>query len=184
MTTPIATQDSTTSVANPRPFVPSDRLAALRELAIRIPILQVLLGRLPTLRVVVDANIILRQIDFIVGSRRNPNARTSLQELIASGTIVAYAPRALEAEVSRHLPAISNRSGVRLQEVEAAWVACRAQVRFYEPHSATVEQTDSAVDPDDLPYRNLWDELGLLGVYTDNTRHLAQLGAPTIGFEV
>ncbi len=167
-----------------RPLVPSDRLADLREVAIRIPALQPLLGRVPALRVVVDANVILRQIEFVVASRRNVTARTSLQELIASGTIVAYASRLLEAEVSRHVPQIATRRGVPLHEVEAAWVACRAQIHFYEPRAPTEEASAGAVDRDDLPYRNVWDELGLIGVYTDNHRHLTQLGAPVLEFDV
>src|SRR3989442_693498 len=103
-------------------LVESAKLADFRELACRMPLLGPLFGVLPKIHVVVDANIALSEVVFLGDTRRDPTARTALQELIASGTVVVYAPRAIETEVWRHIPAIAAQRQVPVTRLETVWV--------------------------------------------------------------
>lgn len=166
-----------------RPVIPSDTLASIRSLAVQLPALKPLFGDIPRVDVVVDANIILEEISYLAKSRRDATARTALQELIASGTVMAFAPLTLVAEVERHIPKIAERRRADAERLRAVWLEYRALLHFFEPDPLTDEQKSEAADPDDIPYKELWLQLGARAIYT-NDRHLPRMGADVVRFEV
>lgn len=179
----VATTEGQEALPRTGPLVPSDALATIRELAVLTPALKPLFGEIPRVDVVVDANIILDDIEYLTLSRRDRTARTALQELIASGTVCAFAPLTLVAEVERHLPKIATRRRVDVERFKAVWLEYRASLHFFEPDPRTDAERSEAADPDDLPYKDLWLQLGARAIYT-NDRHLRRMGAEVVRFEV
>jgi predicted nucleic acid-binding protein len=162
--------------------VQSDALAAIRELVTHLPALAPILGYVPRVRVVVDANVVLDELGYLVASRRNATARTALQELAASGTIVLYAPPTINNEVERHLEKIASRRGVDVERLQVAWAAYRTALHIFEPDPLPPGIHGEVVDPDDLPYVSLQAQLGARAVFT-NDRHLGRMGADVVQFE-
>lgn len=72
--------------------VPSDDLRRVSELSLHWQPLFRLLEILSQLRLVIDTNAVLEELMFLVRSRKNPAARTNLQEAIDLGAVVAFAP--------------------------------------------------------------------------------------------
>src|SRR6185437_14616280 len=77
----------------------SDQLAEIRKLLHQINGLKELIGPLAEFRFVVDTNILLNQVLWPLKGRRNPDARTHLEEAMAAGTVKLYATPEVIAEV-------------------------------------------------------------------------------------
>src|SRR5712691_8209965 len=78
------------------------------------------------------------------------------------------APPWLESELHQKLPLMAVRYALPLKALREAWARYHSMLRFYQP--ATINWS-SAVDPKDVPYRELSKELGGILVYT-NDHHL------------
>jgi hypothetical protein len=70
---------------------PSDSLVGMRHLLASVPVLCALLREVVQVRLVMDANIVQQEIRWRSAGRRNRVARSSLQEAIDSGVVVALA---------------------------------------------------------------------------------------------
>jgi predicted nucleic acid-binding protein len=161
-----------------RPLVPSDTLAALRELVFlraNVDLRQVIL--------VIDTNIVLRDLRWLVSRRRTPTARTTLQELIASETVIAFAPCALRTEVLEHVPEIALDLGVSEEELRQAWQEYEKGLHFYSVKPPADIDLRLALDPDDLPFLHLYQLVGASAVYTLD-KHLPAMGAQVINPDV
>ena len=169
-------------MARREPSVQSDALAAIRELVTRLPALTPIFGYVPRVRVVVDANVVLDELGYLVASRRHAAARTALQELVASGTVVLYAPPTIVDEVERHLAKIARRRGVDVGRLQVAWAAYRTTLHIFEPDPLPPRTHGEVVDPDDLPYVSLQAQVGARAVFT-NDRHLVRMGAGVVRFD-
>ena len=166
------------------PVVPSDALATLRELLGQYSAFMVF-GELVQVLLVVDADRVQGDLRWLVGKRTNPAARTNLQEVVAAGTVIAYAPKALLVEIKKYLPAIAAENGVSEERVQQTWEEYRAILRFYEPEP-TPHVKDAPVpvaDPKDVPYAELWRQLGAAGVYSRDN-HLSAMGVPIVTEDV
>lgn len=157
----------------------SDALSSFRELITEYPLFSVLC-QLYRVRFVVDANVILSDVRWLA-KRRNPEARTHLQEVLAAGTVVAFAPDQLDAEVRRHIPRIARKEQVEVSRLEAEWAAYRTQIRFRTPMEG--ERPAWVQDPDDLPYMYLAAQIGAEAIYTHDS-DLAAMGASVVGADV
>ena len=165
-----------------KPSVQSDALAAIRELVTRLPALTPIFGYVPRVRVVIDANVVLDELGYLVASRRNAAARTALQELVASGTVVLYAPPTIINEVERHLAKIACRRGVDVGRLQVAWAADRTALHIFEPDLLPPRIHGQVADPNDLPYVSLQAQLGARAVFS-NDRHLVRMGAGVVRFD-
>ncbi len=162
---------------------PSDNLGILREFVSCLPQFGAIIGELPQFRVVIDANIALAELIFRLKNKRNSNARSSLHEVIAAGTVIAYAPLSLCKEVETKIPKIAGRQNLPRYRLREEWQKFQALLHFYEPEVHVDRLGTEAVDPKDLPYRNLWAEIGARGVYSKDP-HLPRMGAPLITIDV
>jgi predicted nucleic acid-binding protein len=167
-------------MAEPSPLIaPSDTLNSFRDLVAAFPALSSL-AQLYRVRFVLDANVILADLRWI-GRRTKPEARSSLQEVLAAGTVVAYAPPQLEVEVLRHLPRIARKANIPVEVLHTEWLAYRTHIRFRTP--ANGERPDHVQDADDLPYVYLRAEIGAEAIYSKDTDMVA-MGAPVVGAEI
>jgi predicted nucleic acid-binding protein len=160
----------------------SDELPRLRQLLTHWAPLREVFGNLLQLRLVVDANIAYAELIWRVCKRRNPAAQTGLLEAIISGTIIAFAPPALEWEIQEHLPEIAERGKVPVSSVLLEWQSFKAHIHFYEPEPPAQSQP-GCPDPDDLPYKLLCEQLGAHAVYSRDS-HLRDMSVPVICVQV
>ncbi len=138
-------------------LVPWRRLVALHE-----P-LHPLLGGLLQLRVVLDTNCVISDLLAIAKPHRNPDYRTRLQDLMASGTMVPYAPHELKGEIERHWPVVAAQKGIAPEVATRIWQDYQKGLRFC---AVVIDQRQSSTarDPDDLPFIALAAQIGAHGI--------------------
>ena len=162
-----------------QPHIKSDVLADLRPLLAVNPVFASII-QLYRVRLVIDANVILSDLRWLA-RRRNPEARTTLQEVIAAGTVVAFAPSTLGSEIEEHLPRIAREGRVDLGRLQSEWLSYQQLIHFRSPVEGALPSW--VQDPDDLPYLFLRMEIGAEAIYT-NDSDIAAMGAPVVGTDV
>jgi hypothetical protein len=84
-------------------IVRSDALADLSEFRKHNPMLKQVIEEPLQIRLVLDANIVQRELRWRLRSRRNDEARSALHEAIDSGSVLPFAPTALAREIDEHI---------------------------------------------------------------------------------
>ncbi len=138
----------------------SDHLHGFRELLAFYPTLVGLFGFLPQLRLVIDSNIVLSELIWLVTKRRNPTARTALQEVIASGTIVAFAPEKLREEIKKHIKTIATDKGISEELLYTEWQNYEKYLHFCPVDALEENDNLPKRDPADLPFIYLYSRVG------------------------
>ena len=110
-----------------------------------------LLGHLAQFNVVVDANIILGDLIWLVDKRKKPEATTELVECIKAGTIVAFASRSVLNEVNKHIATIAASNSLSEEELRREWKAYRKLIKVRTPRKEIVDRYKDGQDPDDAP---------------------------------
>ena len=110
-----------------------------------------LLGPLAQFIVVVDANIILGDLIWLVSKRKNPEAATELVECIKAGTIVAYVARPVLAEVDEHISTIAATKKLPEDALRQEWKIYRKIINVRTPRRHLVDRYKGGQDPDDAP---------------------------------
>lgn len=162
---------------NLQSLFPSDRLAALRELIEKLPAFRPLLKDLIQILIVVDASKIQGELRWRLGSRRDPAARSGFHETIESGLFVAVAPVDLRAEIEEHLDEIAADEGVTVEQARTEWEKIQRPLYFYQPRCSSLPE-GNVIDPDDLPYKFVSQELGI-PVYSPD-HHFRAMKVPVI----
>jgi|HubBroStandDraft_5_1064220.scaffolds.fasta_scaffold34473_2 hypothetical protein len=158
-------------------IVRSDALADLREFRKHNPLFQQLIEEPLQVRLVLDANIVQRELRWRLRFRRETQARSALHEAIDSGTILAFAPTALDSEIHKHVADLADYAGVSEDRVRAEWMELKAIIHLYEPEIMAPPR--QYVDPDDAPYRQACMELGAHAVYSRDA-HFKTMDVPLI----
>ncbi len=127
-------------------IVPSDNLGPLRDLMAAMGMVDVV----HQVRVVVDSSWVLRDLRWLVGTRTSPEARTALQEVLDSRTVMAYAPNTLRQEVERHIPQLASDLRVNEEQVWEHWRDYQASIHFLNAPSSP--QPERLRDPTDEPF--------------------------------
>lgn len=141
----------------------SDLLPDLRQCVETIDYLKRLLGPIAVFHVVVDANIIISDILWLLTKRRNPIATTALQECIAAGTIVVYVTPMVIAEVKR-FPLEARNQRFDLEAWMAELDSYKQSLQVMEPDPNHVEKYKKGQDPDDAPTLALADVISACGI--------------------
>jgi predicted nucleic acid-binding protein len=135
-------------------------------------------------RLVLDANVLISAVRWHVKKRIVPGARTALLEVLASRTIVAFAPSFLEDEMRTQLAALAEKEGLTYAALAEAWAEYRELIIFYPARRPDEFPTDGNVaDPKDRPYIETYLAVGATAIMTSDP-HLARMGARTVDFEV
>jgi predicted nucleic acid-binding protein len=160
--------------------VPSDHLATVRDVLELFPIVAQHLPRPESIRVVIDANVVIADILWLSSKRSKVGARTALLEALASGTLVALAPSYLQTEMVKKLHAASIERNISEERMLVEWNEYRALLHFVDADLDSNPTSSAAViDPKDVPYLVVYDRLGAAAVMTDDA-HLALMGAKTV----
>jgi predicted nucleic acid-binding protein len=160
--------------------IQSDVLAQWHTVLRELPGLAMVLGVPNQLHLVIDANVVIAEVRWMVKKRSKQNARTALQEVIASGTVIAYAPPVLRFEVEKRLRTIAESDGLPLEQFLEAWASYEPLLCFVEPPSLRDAARQAAArDPNDAPYFELQVGIDAVAVYTDDP-DLRAMGAPVV----
>lgn len=135
----------------------SETIPAARELLKQMPSTrnEFSLLRIP---VIVDANVVLQGIRWMLTKRKSPGAVPELLEVLEAETLQAYAPTFMEAEILSVLPDFSAIHGMDESEANALWVRYRSRIQFLDvggPDAGAPGQRD----PKDAPYLRLQAQL-------------------------
>ena len=110
-----------------------------------------LLGHLAQFNVVVDANIILGDLIWLVSKRKNLEVTTELVECIKAGTIVAYVTCSVLAEVDEHISTIATDKNLPEDALRREWKSYRKIIKVRTPRRHLVDRYKEGQDPDDAP---------------------------------
>jgi predicted nucleic acid-binding protein len=163
--------------------VPSDNLLHLRELFLTWQPFFRLLEVVPQFRLVIDTNVVIEELLYLVKSRKNPSARTSLQEAVDSGAVVALAPFKLRDEIIRHIPRLAEERSIPEESLRQAWLEYQLRINFVDVGPISAEDEASAADPDDLPFVYLYRKVNADAVLSRD-RHIRAMGARSVELEV
>jgi predicted nucleic acid-binding protein len=153
----------------------SEMLGELRK----IDGLKKLLGTLAQFVIVVDANVILGDLIWLVSKRKKPDAVTELMECIWAGTIVAYIARSVLAEVDEHITTIAADKKLSEDALRQEWKKYRKLVKVRKPREAMVDRYRDGQDPDDAPTIALEKILRADGILSKDT-DIAAMGGLVI----
>lgn len=161
----------------------SDELLLLREMIGSLSGFNKHTGNAIQLRLVIDTNVILKDLIFLSKNARQTNAKTSLMEAIAAGTVVPHAPFWLCTEVEKYLPEICEKKGISLEVILTHWEAYREQIHFFDIDEEKLVDYSDSEDPKDAPFVILEKEIDALGVLSDDN-DIEKIGGTRISLDV
>jgi hypothetical protein len=109
---------------------PSDLFGKLLDCVRSVPGLASMVNGFIQVRIILDASIVQEEIRWLF-RRRDPAARSSLQEAIDSGVVLAIVPDFLDAEIEEHIGEIARDTGRKVIEVRAHWHNLRSRLHVY-----------------------------------------------------
>jgi predicted nucleic acid-binding protein len=171
-----------------QPIARSDELRELEGLLKSLGRLGKIIGaELVRVRAVVDSNIVLGDIGWLLGARQ-PDARTATQEAVDSGLLSAYAPEQMRTEVEAHLDEIAVQRGVSGEAAKRVWAAYSARIAFVPvdlSSDAAQRLAQNLRDPSDLPFLLAFEAIAA-DVLVSKDPDLAATGVPGVlpGIEI
>lgn len=110
------------------------------------------------LHLIVDANIILQDIKYLLTKAVDKNSRTGFLELLESEAIHCYAPTYLKHEISKKLPVLAKKYDFSLSDGLILWDRFSSHIKFMEAGGPEDAPTGTR-DPKDWPYIRLQKDL-------------------------
>lgn len=132
-----------------------------------------------TFSIVLDTNVVIGDLLWLVVKRRNPEARTELMEIIAAGTAVVYVPPRLLQEVQEKIPLIAAEKGLDAEKLFAEWENYRTNLLVIDPGQDSISAHAKGVDPDDADFVALEQAMSASGVFSKD-KHIAMMGGNQI----
>lgn len=131
-----------------------------------------LLASLFQVNLILDANVIVRELIWATTRRKNPHGRSELLEVLEVETVIAWAPTFLESEVEKYIPLIIEK-GARHEEVTAHWLRLRTLIKLVDVGGIPEDGVDYR-DPKDVPYLRLQQKINATIVTAD--KDIAAMG--------
>jgi predicted nucleic acid-binding protein len=161
----------------------SDDLARVQEHVARHPEIRPFAVPFEHLPLIIDTNRALQDVAWLA-RRKNPDARTSIQELCASGFVSLYAPEQFIEEVERRLTRIAENVEVSLDAIQEAWASYATLIHVIPAEHLEVPEADSRTrDPTDLPFLAAQHAVGAHGMLSKD-KDLPAMGALVVKHEV
>jgi predicted nucleic acid-binding protein len=155
--------------------VNSDKLKELRVIVSYWRESSAVMGSAAQFRLVVDTNVVLGDLLWLVAERKNETAKTALMEAVEAETIDMYAPPSLFDEVEEHLPLIAAKKGLDLNRLHGEWATYQTRIKIVEPDAEKVHALKNGVDPDDAEFVALAQTIDAVGVVSKD-KHIGQMG--------
>lgn len=138
-----------------------------------------IIGSAAQFRLVVDANIILGDLIWLVSKRTNDSAKTQLMETVEAETIDIYAPPIFFDEVEEKIPLLATEKGLDINLMYEHWEIYKTKIKLSLPDSDKVQVLRGGKDPDDAEYIALEQTMGASGVISKN-HDIRQMGGNQI----
>jgi len=159
--------------------IKTDNLRQLRPLVDWVAEQTGAVERLPRVYLVVDANTVRRELGFRL-RRRKEDARTDLDDVLASGIATVFAPPFLVQEVEKHLDGWAAKMKVPASRLRAEWISYKGSLTFCLDAPVQTEPARRLAQRDakDLPYVYLQTNLSAEAILTLD-KDIKETGSPT-----
>jgi len=165
-------------------FVPSEQLSELRSAIKYLQHLGLKTIEQPTkYRLVVDTNIILQELIWLVCNRKDKSARSGLQEVIDSTAAEVFVPPKLIYEVEKHMGSVAEQYGADLACFELEWESYQERLQIIEPDDVLVQELRNGVDPDDADFVALAKQIAAMGIISKDP-HIGLMGGNQLSFDI
>jgi predicted nucleic acid-binding protein len=131
-----------------------------------------LLASLFQVNLILDANVIIKELIWATTKRKNPQGRSELLEVLEVETVIAWAPTFLKREVEKYIPLIIEK-GAKHEDVTAHWLRLRILINFVDVGGIPEDGVEYR-DPKDVPYLRLQQEINATIVTAD--KDIAAMG--------
>jgi predicted nucleic acid-binding protein len=161
--------------------IPADILPAIRQLTRLLPDLRQLVGTAPQVHLIVDTNVLVEDLRFLAKKRRALSARTAVQELLASETVVGYYPAEALSELEAKLDEIALRDAISRADLSRIWEEYRRALHIC-PAGRIPHATPDCLqlrDPTDLPFLALRHMVGAGAILTKDP-DVSAAGTPVV----
>ncbi|MFA8325277.1 PIN domain-containing protein [Burkholderia ubonensis] len=134
------------------------------------------LASLFQVNLILDANVVIRELMWATTKRKSPLCRSELLEVLEIETVIAWAPTFLESEVEKYIPLIIAK-GAKHEEVAAHWLRLRALINLVEVGGVPENRVEYR-DPKDIPYIRLQQKINATIVTAD--KDIAAMGGTVV----
>lgn len=167
---------------HPQHFVPPIRSEDLPHIAAFLQRIEVMKEQFTAFRidVILDANVVIRDLRWMATKRTNPKAKTELMELIDCQVVRAHAPYFLVRELKENLPDVAKYEGVPLRTLQAMWKDYRKKIHLVPVGGPPKDP--KLRDPKDVPYLRLQEKLNHVIVSEDPD--LAAMGGSVVRIQM
>lgn len=145
------------------------------------PQLESIISRPLQLNLIVDANIIIKELIWVTQKRKKENALTHFLEILQTNTVNAIAPIYLDVEIKRKIPVISEKENIPEDRLYKAWDEYKKYINFLKHKDSDKLNKLCKRDPKDLPYISLNFEYGY-PIYTED-KDISGMGGTVINAE-
>lgn len=125
---------------------------------------------------IVDANVVIRELIWATTKRKNPLARSELMEVLHAETVIAWAPTFLKDEVEKHIDAVV-RKGAHREDVWAHWTLLQALIKFEDVGDPPADGAGYR-DAKDLPY--IWLQRKIEAIVVTKDDDIAAMGGRVV----
>lgn len=161
--------------------IKSDFLYDLRQIVNKIKPLKQLIGDIDRFCLVIDTNVILRDLIWLIKKRKNPEAKTRVQECILAGTFIVYSTKTVIKEVEKKLKKIAVQYDISLDSLEKEWLNYKLLLIIREPEDNLINKYRQGRDPDDAPTLALAKMLNAYGIISKD-KDIESMGGKTVSF--
>lgn len=130
--------------------------------------------------VILDANVVIRDLLWLARKRTNPTARTELMEVMDCEVVRAHAPYFLIREINLHLPQLAEEHAIDLKALRTLWQHYRKRIRFVAVGGPAKEAVNG--DPKDAPYLRLQRKLSYPIASEDSD--IARMGGTVVRIQI
>ena len=134
------------------------------------------------LNIILDANVILKELIWICKKRKNPAARSDILELIECSVVRAHAPTFLLSELEIHIPRLAKQQKVDEAAMRVHWERFRARITLIDVGGPAPVSDSTLRDPKDIPYIKLQERLNA-PIFSED-KDLPAMGARVIRVEL
>lgn len=159
--------------------VRSHTLVQLRQSIEYLRRMNIELGLVAQFDLIIDTNIVIKELLWLTRSRRNPNAKSELVEAAEADTIKLFAPPALFEEVPEKIPVVAADLAVDADTMFEHWMEFKKYVQLAIPDQALIDELQSGVDPDDAPFVALEKTIDAIGILSRDP-HITKMGGNTV----
>lgn len=126
--------------------------------------------------VILDANIVIRELLWLARKRTNPTARTELMEVLDCDVVRAHAPFFLVREINENLPEVAEEHRIAVKVLRDLWKDYRNRIRLVAVGGPAKNLRTG--DPKDAPYLRLQRKLSYPIVSID--AHIVKMGGRVV----